>query len=216
VHGLQGHPQKTWSCKRVEPGSARPSSTLDVPRSPTPTSSRSSSQGPSLPKRKKRFGIPLYQRKSSNICSDDDIGLGQDGDISGTDFVYWPRDFLPTDCPKAKIMTWGYDTVVTKGFVAPTNKSTIFDHAKDLLYALDRERSQGRPLMFVAYSLGGIVVKEVKLLYLNKNPACFKALELSRLLKGPLLTSSRCSAGPKVPMKKIFKTSSSLHELLSF
>jgi hypothetical protein len=49
------------------------------------------------------------------MCSVDNISLGQDGDISGTDFVDWPRDLLPTDCPKARIMTWGYDTVVTKG-----------------------------------------------------------------------------------------------------
>jgi len=105
------------------------------------------------------------------MCLVDDIGPGQDGDISGIDFVYWPKHLLPIDCPKARIMTWGYDTVITKGIAAPTNKSNIFAHAKDLLYALDRERPYGRPLMFVAHSLGGIVVKEVKLLYSNKNPA---------------------------------------------
>lgn len=91
----------------------------------------------------------------------DDIGLGQDWDTSGTNFIYWPRDLLPTDCPKARIMTWGYDTVITKGIATPANKGNIFAHAKDLLYTLDRERPQGRPLMFVAHSLGGIIVKEV-------------------------------------------------------
>jgi len=74
--------------------------------------------------------------------SSDDVGLGGDGDINGADFVYWPRDLLPTDCPRARIITWGYDTVVTKGMTVPTNKSNIFAHAKDLLYALDRERPQ--------------------------------------------------------------------------
>ena len=182
MHGLQGHPQKTWSCKRVELGPARPSPALNVPRSPTPTSSLSSSPGPSPPKRVKLFGIFPYHRKSSNMCSANDTDLGQDGNISGTDFVYWPRDLLPTDCPKARIMTWGYDTIITKGIAAPTNKSSIFAHARDLLFALNRERPQGRPLMFVAHSLGGIVVKEVKLLCLNENPPCFRALDLSRFL----------------------------------
>jgi protein SERAC1 len=196
VHGLQGHPQKTWSCKRVEPEPTRPPSALDVPRSSTPTSNRSS---PPEPSRKNFLRIFSFQRRSPNMRSVD-IGLGQDGDISGTDFVYWPRDLLPTDCPKARIMTWGYDTVVTKGIADPTNKSNIFAHARDLLFALGRERPQDRPLVFVAHSLGGIVVKEVKLFYSNKNPSCFKALELSRFLKGRLLTSSRCSAGPKIPM----------------
>jgi hypothetical protein len=157
VHGLQGHPQKTWSCKRVEQVPERSSHTLDVPSSPTPSLKRSSQ----LPKRLK------FLRKSPNICSVDDIGLGREGDLDGadldgTDFVYWPRDLLPIDCPKARIMTWGYDTAVTKGIAAPTNKGNIFAHAKDLLYALDRERPQGRLLIFVAHSLGGIIVKEVK------------------------------------------------------
>lgn len=158
MHGLQGHPQKTWSSKKVEQGPAQPSSARDVPRSPRPTSS----QEPSPPKRTKRLGFFSYQRKSSNICLADDIGLDHQREISGTDFVHWPKDLLPTDCPNTRIMTWGYDTIVTKGIAAPTNKSNIFAHAKDLLYALDRERPQGRPLIFVAHSLGGIVVKEVK------------------------------------------------------
>jgi hypothetical protein len=117
------------------------------------------------------------------MCSVDGISYDQDREISSTDFVYWPRDLLPTDCPKARILTWGYDTNVIKGIAAPTNKSNIFAHAKDLLYALDRGRPQGRPLIFVAHSLGGIIVKEVKLLYSNKNPSCFKALELLRFWK---------------------------------
>jgi hypothetical protein len=165
VHGLQGHPQRTWSCKRVEHEPARPSSVLDV-QSRTQKSDRSSSpEPPQL--RKRLYGIFPYQRTLPNTRSVGDASLGQDGDINGADFVYWPRDLLPTDCPKARIMTWGYDTVVTKGIASPVNKSNIFTHAKDLLYALDRERPQGRPLIFVAHSLGGIVVKEVRSLLLT-------------------------------------------------
>ncbi|KAF7171952.1 hypothetical protein CNMCM5623_004227 [Aspergillus felis] len=78
-----------------------------------------------------------------------------------TDDVYWPKDLLPTDCPEARIMVWGYDTIITRGITAPANKGTIFSHARDLLYDLHRERPRDRPLIFVAHSLGGIVVKEM-------------------------------------------------------
>jgi hypothetical protein len=131
---------------------------------------------------KKFLGIIPYKRKSSNICSVDDTSHGQDGEISSIDFVYWPKDLLPVDCPKSRIMTWGYDTVITKGIAGPTNKSNIFAHAKDLLYALDRERPLGRPLIFVAHSLGGIVVKEVRLLYSSKYPSCFKSIGVVKVL----------------------------------
>lgn len=75
--------------------------------------------------------------------------------------VYWPRDLLPDDCPEARIITWGYDTVVTHGYSRATSKNNIFAHAKDLLFSLNRERSQDTPIIFVAHSLGGIIVKEV-------------------------------------------------------
>ncbi|KAK8073987.1 hypothetical protein PG994_004886 [Apiospora phragmitis] len=79
---------------------------------------------------------------------------------TGSKAVYWPRDLLPVDCPTARIQVWGYDSVVTKGYTA-ANKSNLFSHAKSLLYALERQRRAGRPIVFVAHSLGGLLVKEV-------------------------------------------------------
>jgi hypothetical protein len=94
-------------------------------------------------------------------------GNRPDIDANGAGYVYWPLDLLPTDCPEARITTWGYDTVVTKGIASPTNKNNIFAHARDLLYSLHRERPLNRQLIFVAHSLGGIVVKEVNLSFLG-------------------------------------------------
>jgi hypothetical protein len=54
--------------------------------------------------------------------------------------VFWPADLLPTDCPSARILTWGYDSNPSNFFSGPTNKGHVFTYAKDLLYALARER----------------------------------------------------------------------------
>jgi hypothetical protein len=76
--------------------------------------------------------------------------------------VFWPRDLLKPDVPRARIMTFGYDTKITRGYKA-TNQGNIFSHAGDMLYALEAERRQApnRDLVFIAHSLGGILVKEV-------------------------------------------------------
>lgn len=77
--------------------------------------------------------------------------------------VYWPQDLLAEDLPMARIMVFGYNTYVTRGYQA-ANQANIFSHARDLLYGLDTKRRKGmadRRLVFIAHSLGGILVKEV-------------------------------------------------------
>ena len=86
--------------------------------------------------------------------------LEDNEDLAGPDEVFWPQDLLPRDRPDVRILTFGYDTIVTRGW-QPANKNNLFAHARDLLYALERERPLRRPLIFVAHSLGGIMVKEV-------------------------------------------------------
>jgi ankyrin repeat domain-containing protein 50 len=103
----------------------------------------------------RRLGDWLYRR--IRISSDEDKGENQE--------VFWPVDILPlpAQCPNARVLTWGYDSNVSNFFRGPTGQNTIFSHSKDLLYALNRERSDclKRSLIFVAHSLGGIIVKDV-------------------------------------------------------
>lgn len=84
-----------------------------------------------------------------------------EGDLDSKE-IFWPKDLLASDFPTARIMTFGHNTNVTQGYEA-TNQGNLFAHARNLLYALESKRRHAstRKLIFIAHSLGGIMVKEV-------------------------------------------------------
>jgi hypothetical protein len=89
----------------------------------------------------------------------------------------WLRDGLPVDAPDLRILSYGYDTTI----VNSSSFQSLTDLAKSLQLDLEgiqvrRERtkirvhacltglqdpSHLRPIVFIAHSLGGILVKEV-------------------------------------------------------
>jgi hypothetical protein len=92
----------------------------------------------------------------------------------------WLRDFLPDKIPHARIMSYGYDAYTRNR--QQLSDQTIYDHAEALVAALAARReetnvrhdnshryyilltamqTQRRPIVFVAHSLGGIVLKYV-------------------------------------------------------
>lgn len=78
--------------------------------------------------------------------------------------VYWPLDLLPTSCPKARVFTWGYHTLVVDK-KALRLQNDIFAHAKDLIIELATARTTNgaavRPIVWITHSTGGLLVKEV-------------------------------------------------------
>ncbi|KAI1169532.1 hypothetical protein F4777DRAFT_584825 [Nemania sp. FL0916] len=120
VHGLQGHPEKTWTY-----------------------ASQSGHED-------KRWWLSSRRKNKSTLSSMKHP-------------VYWPYDLLGErlDLAKTRMLTYGYDSVATRFFGA-TNKQNIMEHGNDLMVALEQERqgaARTRPLIFVAHSLGGILVK---------------------------------------------------------
>ncbi|KAH7394479.1 hypothetical protein BKA66DRAFT_567421 [Pyrenochaeta sp. MPI-SDFR-AT-0127] len=69
----------------------------------------------------------------------------------------WLRDFLPERTPNARIFLYGYNSTVAFG----TSTAGVREQAEALLdqIAKRREHCKDRPIIFIAHSLGGIVVK---------------------------------------------------------
>ncbi|KAI9656759.1 MAG: hypothetical protein M1821_003398 [Bathelium mastoideum] len=120
VHGLFGHPENTWSAKKV-------ATSDEAEHSAEPA------------RKKPRLGKTEAPR------------------------AFWPREFLPTKFPHARIMTWGYDVSI-KQFLASSSDATIIHHSETLLGDLSAMRCgdihERKPVIFIAHSLGGIVVKD--------------------------------------------------------
>jgi hypothetical protein len=75
---------------------------------------------------------------------------------------FWPRDLVQHTVPNSRVLTFGYDTHIKHRLAGNVNKSTVYDIAWDFLVSLEANRRQDppRPMLFVAHSLGGIIVKE--------------------------------------------------------
>jgi hypothetical protein len=76
--------------------------------------------------------------------------------------VFWPRDLLQHTVPNSRVFTYGYDSHIKHRLTGHLNNSTVYDIAGDFLVSLEANRRQdpSRHVLFIAHSLGGIVVKE--------------------------------------------------------
>ncbi|KAL6236379.1 hypothetical protein BDW75DRAFT_239330 [Aspergillus navahoensis] len=75
-----------------------------------------------------------------------------------SDGKIWLRDFIPNELPQARIMLFGYNSNVS----IQSSSAGVREQAQNLLSRLWLERQDcvTRPIIFIAHSLGGIVVKE--------------------------------------------------------
>ena len=74
---------------------------------------------------------------------------------------FWPQN-LPQVCARARVMTFGYDSDVTKFFGGAANKNTFYDHAGDLLGALVRKRTDVVCTMAPHYNSTHLIVETAR------------------------------------------------------
>lgn len=78
----------------------------------------------------------------------------------------WVRDSLPKDLPNVRSIIYGYDTQLVKS----ESFQTIDDLALSFIASLKsvgRSSLSSKPLVFLAHSLGGIILKRALLLLAN-------------------------------------------------
>jgi hypothetical protein len=135
VHGLQGHPEKTWSYKDEE-SDAKPAKHRN-----------------------------LVSRLLSRKKPAPDVEQASNSSAVTSSTRFWPTDPLAKDCPDARIMTYGYDSHVARFFKGPANQNGIVAHGIALMRALEVERRgcRERPIVFLVHSLGGLILKQVRI-----------------------------------------------------
>ncbi|KAF8495836.1 hypothetical protein BU17DRAFT_59476, partial [Hysterangium stoloniferum] len=75
----------------------------------------------------------------------------------------WLCDFLPQGVPSARILMYGYDAYIQSA--AGSSTQTLDGHAESFLARLASFRrisdTTKRPIIFIAHSLGGIILQHV-------------------------------------------------------
>ncbi|TEY29165.1 hypothetical protein BOTCAL_0965g00010 [Botryotinia calthae] len=136
VHGLRGHPRYTWESNRKV-------SDMD-----TDSASASSS--------KRNFFKSLLKSKPFKPSESPATSKS----ISDIHKVFWPQDYLVEDIPEARVWTYGYNADVIGGLFQANDENSVSQHGRDLTTKAEREIENADPFVFVAHSLGGIIVKD--------------------------------------------------------
>jgi hypothetical protein len=149
VHGLGGHPQGTWNY-----GKTRTADAPDGAASVNKPKERSS-----LSIGLERLGLKKRQPVKNEGVNDQAPAVDGENDTS----CFWPFELVPDDFDNVRILTYGYDSHPSHFYKGSTNQMTITQHSQKLLQQITnvRTKCRGRPIIFVAHSLGGILVKDM-------------------------------------------------------
>ncbi|KAI0517818.1 TPR-like protein [Xylaria bambusicola] len=134
VHGLRGHPQATWVHRQTEINQRTTEAT----------------------RRRDRFK-EIFRSQHAPSTPTNLI------ESSINETLFWPRDCLLEDIPEAEVWTYGYNADVIGGLFQANNQNSISQHGRDLAVKLDRHieaKSSPLPIIFVAHSVGGVVLKD--------------------------------------------------------
>lgn len=107
----------------------------------------------------------MFQAIIANVCSIIFVhGSTGDRDKTWTSQgqVLWPQDLLSKDVPTARVLTWGYDAenlFSRHGQMQHIGRTLV----RDIRFRRKNTVTPaGRPIVFVAHGIGGLVVEQVR------------------------------------------------------
>ncbi|KAI9764473.1 MAG: hypothetical protein M1840_008399 [Geoglossum simile] len=163
VHGLRGHPRGTWETAPAT--SSEPSSAHDIDET-------------------KKHKSPKFLFKSffkPQAGASPPTGTDQSQASNYSSKIFWPEQYLAPDIPQARIWTYGYNADVIGGLFQANNRNGISQHGRDLEVRLERDIEDEKPIVFVAHSLGGIIVKDA----IHRSKRCRERTKLIIFLGTP-------------------------------
>ncbi|APA08683.1 hypothetical protein sscle_04g034530 [Sclerotinia sclerotiorum 1980 UF-70] len=145
IHGLRGHPRYTWE-------SGRKVSNTDI-NSASAASNKSKSRKSlkSFDSFKSLFRSKSYKPSGSSTTSQS---------LSDIRKVFWLQDYLVEDIHEARVWTYGYNADMIDGLFQANNQNSVLQHSRDLVEKIKGEIENEDSFVFVAHSLGGIIVKD--------------------------------------------------------
>lgn len=114
VHGLRGHPRKTWE-------------------------SASSGDGQGSDVTKKSGGLKVLFKPKLRETPPVGAPVAPAAEQTQSSKIFWPRQYLVPEIPEARIWTYGYNADVIGGLFQADNKNSISQHGRDLAAKLKRE-----------------------------------------------------------------------------
>ncbi len=98
VHGLGGHPRRTWEGSRG-------------------TGGKDAGEAPPSKRRK-------YESKLSSSTSTSTSIAASSTSENGSTRLFWPEEYLAQDIPEARVWTYGYNADTINGLFQANNKNT--------------------------------------------------------------------------------------------
>jgi len=122
VHGLRGHPRRTWEAKKVM---SKESKGMGMKK------------GKGKLKDKFLSSISLRSKRPNSPVPEGGNSVAEEDEENENTSTFWPADLLPLAIPSARIWTYGYNADVI-GLFSANNKNSILQHGNDLMVKLER------------------------------------------------------------------------------